>query len=319
MPDYNPGTDVKRAPTVLCFDVEDLVAPESDDVAQWLAEILSDYGLPGSFMVVGEKARLWERRGRLDVIKALQKHHLAFHSTWHSVHPSTTEICLDRNFAEGMEDLWTWDREGWADTERILGRPLLGWARTGSSWSPSVMGLMGRMGRAYAYSLVRAPGHDVCWYAGCLGFYGEGIGGFDDTLRPTVYGPLTMPPVTSAGERNAAGVLAGARDVLNASAKGYLPAAVTIEGESFGIGTYFVALAEALLGHVRVSGPPDAPYPAAAESVARDVARTIPGWIVHPDAMDLSCLLEQTRLQCWTLKPAWPQEVIRSYNGTSNP
>ena len=47
-----------RIPTVLCYDVEDLVAPESDDAVLWLAEILHEHGLTGSFMVVGEKARL---------------------------------------------------------------------------------------------------------------------------------------------------------------------------------------------------------------------------------------------------------------------
>ena len=140
-----------RIPTALCFDVEDIVAPESDDAALWMADMLAAAGLTGSFMVMGELARLWERRGRRDVIEALKRHDLAFHSTWHSVHPTTAEICRDKDFAAGMDAVWDWDRQGWADAERVLGRPLLGWARTGNSWSPSVMGLMGRMGRAYAY------------------------------------------------------------------------------------------------------------------------------------------------------------------------
>ena len=85
---------------------------------------------------------------------------------------------------------------------------------------------------------------------------------------------------------------------------------MTVGGQSLGLGTYFVALAEALLGQGRVSGPADAPYPAAAESVARDVARALPQWIIHPENMDLTVLLEQTRLQCWTLKPAWPRDEL---------
>jgi hypothetical protein len=458
----------KRIPTALCFDVEDLIAPESDDAALWLAEILNEYGLTGSFMCVGENVRLWERRGRRDVIEALKKHHLAFHSTWHSVHPTTTEHCLDKDFAAGMEALWEWDRQGWQDSERILGRPLIGWARTGSSWAPSVQGLMGRMGRAYAYSVVRLPGHNVCWYAGCLGFFGEGVGGFDETFvedarferqlaetqrqvtayasgerrgaewlcffmchptrvistmfwdavnfskganpppeqwkpapqhnpaliptmqqnyrrlcdylrqedrfeivgwgelirrydgqkpfatqaeleeiarriadarqvlftdfftageillmlcqaasapqvrypRPAVYGPLTMPPASSATEFDAQAVKAAASSVLEAAQSGYLPASVTVGGQPVGLGTYFVALAEAILGRAKVSGPADAPYPPAAEEVARDAARFIRGWVIHPDDMDLNTLLEQTRLQCWTLKPAWPRAAL---------
>lgn len=180
MPAQRTVSELRRIPTALCFDVEDLIAPEADDAVLWMAEILREYGLIGSFMIVGENARLWERRERQDVIEALKSHHLAFHSTWHSTHPTTTEICLDKDFAQGMDAVWEWDRWGWTDTERILGWPLLGWARTGNSWSPSVVGLMGRMGRAYAYSQVRLPGHNVCWYGGCLNFYFDGgFGGFD--------------------------------------------------------------------------------------------------------------------------------------------
>lgn len=461
-----------RIPTALCFDVEDLVAPESDDAVLWQAEILAEHGLTGSMMVVGEKARLWEKRGRRDVIEAVKRHHVAYHSTWHSVHPATTEICQDKDMAQGMDAVWEWDRQGWADTERIMGRSLIGWARTGSSWSPQIMGLMGRMGRAYAYSLVRLPGHNVCWYANCLGFYGEGIGGFDtyfyddalfeqklastrqdveryekadrrgaewlcffmchptrvihtefwdavnfakganppreqwkpanrhpDALiptmqknyrhlceylrgeaserleivgwgelirrydgqrpfatreelteaarriaeerqvlftdhftageillllcravaepgeprfpRPTVYGPLTTPPVTEAANLDTGAVKAAAQTVLReASESGYLPASVSVGGKAIGVGTYFVALAEAFLGKEKVSGPGDAPYPPVAEEIARRAAPAIQSWVIHPDNMDLTSLMEQARLQCWTLKPAWPREAL---------
>jgi hypothetical protein len=462
--DLRPGRG--RIPTALCFDTEDLIAPEEDDAALWLAEILHEHGLTGSFMLVGEKVRLLGRRGRQDVIEALKRHQLSFHSTWHSVHPTTTEICLDRNFQQGMDALWEWDRQGWADTERILGRPLLGWACTGSSWSPSVMGLVGRMGRAYAYSPVRLPGHNVCWYAGCLGFYGEGVGGFDTTfvddalfekklaetkrrveeyeasgrrgadwlcffmchptrvihsefwdavnfafganppreqwkpaprhdnaLIPTMqknyrrlceylqsnseleimglgtlanrydgqepaasaaavremarrvaeerqvlftdlftaaeialffcsaltapaehysrraaYGPLSMPPVQPAEGMAADGVKAAAQRVLDAAgATGYLPASVEIGSRTVGIGSFFVAASEAVLGQERVSGPAEAPYPVAADEIARHAAEIIRNWLIHPRDMNLDNLLEQTRLQCWTIKPAWPR------------
>ena len=33
-------------------------------------------------------------------------------------------------------------------------------------------------------------------------------------------------------------------------------------------------------------------------------------WVIHPDDMDLSRLLEQTRLQCWALKPALPRSDL---------
>jgi hypothetical protein len=457
-----------RIPTVVCLDVEDLVTPETDDAALWMSQIMTETGVTGSFMVVGEKARLWEKRGRRDVIESFKRHHIGYHSTWHSVHPTTTEICLERNFAEGMEALLAWDGQGWLDAERIFGRPLLGWGRTGSSWGPSIMGVMGEKGRAYAYSPVRLPGHNVCWYAGCLSFYDDGFGGVDETLyntarfearleqikssidafvqsdhrgavwlcaflghptrvvstrfwddpnfvnganppreqwvgaplqdagliptmhanyrricqvlhddsrleiigwgdlirrydgqkpfathtdllalaqqvadaqrvlfsdefsaaeillmlceaaagtreryaRPFAYGPLEMPPVMEAGELNAAEVLAAAHSVTRYAAGGYLPSSVTAGSQIIGIGTYYVALAQALLGALRVSGPADAPYPDEAAGVAGDVNAQLPGWVIHPRNMDLSTLVEQAQLQCWTLKPAWERSDL---------
>jgi hypothetical protein len=450
-------------PTALCFDVEDLISTESDDAVLWMARMLTEHGLTGSFMIVGEKARLWERRGRRDVIEAIKRHHVGFHSTWHSVHPTTTEHCLDKDFAQGIDALWTWDREGWQETERIFGRGLLGWACTGNSWTPSVQGLMALLGRAYAYSLVRLPGHNICWYGGCLGFFNEGVGGFDDSFvddalfaerlattkkaiddypqreargahwtnmfmchptraistcfwdgvnfadganppreqwkpaplhppektpviqanfrrlcewlraerrleivgwgdlirrfdgqrpfathadllaaaqriagekrvlftdhftaaellvmlcravrvpaeryaRPAVLGPLTMPPRSPERTWRATDLRAGAQRVLDDLRGGYLPASVVVGGDVVGIGTLFVALAQVLLGQEGAGGPADAAYPREAEAVTEYVAKRIPEWPIHRKTADLSKVLEQTRLQCWSLKPAW--------------
>jgi hypothetical protein len=52
---------------VVNFDVEDYITPESeriDDIPKWLAEIMSDEGVTGTFFVIGEKARSLEKRGR---------------------------------------------------------------------------------------------------------------------------------------------------------------------------------------------------------------------------------------------------------------
>lgn len=128
--------------------------------------------------------------------------------------------------------------------------------------------------------------------------------------RPNVSGPLTMPPITNAGLLEAREVKEAARNVLQAAQSGYLPASVQVAGQAVGLGTYFAALAEAFLGRSPISGSAVTPYPAAAEAIAEEVARVIPEWPIHPDNMDLTNLLEQTRLQCWTLKPAWPRAML---------
>src|SRR5947209_3023998 len=73
-----------RIDVILWFDTEDYLLPADDDAAKRLAEMLSERGIRATFKVVGEKARTLERRGRADVIAALQKHDIGFHANFHS-------------------------------------------------------------------------------------------------------------------------------------------------------------------------------------------------------------------------------------------
>src|SRR5262249_21517717 len=73
---------------VLWFDTEDYILPASDDAALRVADFLSKQGIRATFKVVGEKARTLERRKRLDVIAALKKHEIGYHSNWHSTQPT---------------------------------------------------------------------------------------------------------------------------------------------------------------------------------------------------------------------------------------
>ncbi len=56
---------------VLWFDTEDYILPASDDAAKRIADFLTQQGIRATFKVVGEKARVLERRRRMDVIAAL--------------------------------------------------------------------------------------------------------------------------------------------------------------------------------------------------------------------------------------------------------
>jgi hypothetical protein len=82
------GVSMARGVTyvVLWFDTEDYIDPIADDAALRIANDLTSLGVRATFKVVGEKARVLERRGRLDVIQALGRHcigylRLAQHST----------------------------------------------------------------------------------------------------------------------------------------------------------------------------------------------------------------------------------------------
>src|SRR5439155_4093380 len=69
---------------ILWFDTEDYILPASDDAALHVADWLSREGIRATFKVVGEKARTLERRGRADVIAALKRHEIGYHSNYHS-------------------------------------------------------------------------------------------------------------------------------------------------------------------------------------------------------------------------------------------
>src|SRR5947199_6251489 len=79
---------------VLWFDTEDYIEPAADDAALRIANDLTTVGVRATFKVVGEKARMLEKRGRKDVIAALSKHSIGYHSNWHSVHPAPAEYLL---------------------------------------------------------------------------------------------------------------------------------------------------------------------------------------------------------------------------------
>jgi hypothetical protein len=63
----------------ICFDTEDPINPEADDVLLRLAQTYDRAGVPACFFMVGEKARVLRARGRKDVLDALRKHEIDYH------------------------------------------------------------------------------------------------------------------------------------------------------------------------------------------------------------------------------------------------
>src|SRR3954471_16448088 len=85
---------------ILWFDTEDYILPASDDAALRVADFLTRQGIRGTFKVVGHKARTLEKRKRFDVIEALKKHEIGYHSNWHSVQPSPAMYAADLGWDE---------------------------------------------------------------------------------------------------------------------------------------------------------------------------------------------------------------------------
>src|ERR1051325_1447403 len=121
---------------VLWFDTEDYLEPAADDAALRIANDLTAEGVRATFKVVGEKARVLESRGRRDVIQALSKHAIGYHSNWHSVHPTPAEYLVRMGFLDGADEFERREAAGVADVKRIFGTQPACYGQPGSSWGP---------------------------------------------------------------------------------------------------------------------------------------------------------------------------------------
>src|SRR6516165_2723518 len=131
---------------ILWFDTEDYVLPASDDAALKVADFLTREGIRATFKVVGEKARTLERRKRFDVIAALKKHEIGYHSNYHSVQPTPALYLSNLGWDEGVAEFDRREGPGRADVERVFGQAPTCYGQPGSSWGPQSYGAMSRWG-----------------------------------------------------------------------------------------------------------------------------------------------------------------------------
>src|SRR5262245_20936599 len=169
----------KKAPApptvyvVVWFDTEDYLLPADDDAILRNASFFTNEGLRATFKVVGEKARVLERRKRTDVIAALKKHEIGFHSNFHSVHPTPAQYLSALGWDEGVAEFERKEGPGVEDLRRIFGVNPTCYGQPGSSWGPQAFGAMRKWGmKAYldTGSYVALDGH-AHYYCGLLTMY----------------------------------------------------------------------------------------------------------------------------------------------------
>src|ERR1051325_9058691 len=164
---------------ILWFDTEDYLLPADDDATKRLATMLTDMGIRATFKIVGEKARVLERRGRKDVIEALKKHDIGYHANFHSVHPAPSEYLADCGLLDGMAEFVRREGGGAADVRRILGVDTLScYGQPGSSWGAQAIAALRQIGVApHGVPCYVDEGTHVglqgkpFWFAGALNVY----------------------------------------------------------------------------------------------------------------------------------------------------
>ncbi|HUJ19984.1 MAG TPA: hypothetical protein VLX58_00625, partial [Bryobacteraceae bacterium] len=131
---------------VLWFDTEDYIEPSADDAALRIATDLDKLGVRATFKVVGEKARVLEARGRRDVIRALVRHDIGYHSNFHSFQPTPALYLRDMGWLDGAAEFERREAPGLADLRRIFGIGPSCYGQPGSSWGPQSYRALLRMG-----------------------------------------------------------------------------------------------------------------------------------------------------------------------------
>ncbi len=192
------AADQPRVNVILWFDTEDYILPADDDACIQLAQMLTERGVRATFKVVGEKARVLERRGRRDVIAALSKHTIAYHANFHSVHPTPSEYLADCGLLDGAAEFARREGGGAADVRRIFSVPTLAcYGQPGSSWAPQAIIALKDIGVApHGVPCYVDEGDHVgldekpFWYAGALNVYHMG----DNCTRMELHDPAALEP-----------------------------------------------------------------------------------------------------------------------------
>jgi hypothetical protein len=175
---------------ILWFDTEDYILPADDDACLKLAEFLSKEKIRATFKLVGEKARTLERRKRTDVIDALKKHEIGYHSNFHSVQPTPAQYLNNLGWDDGVAEFDRRERPGFDDVKRIFGVAPSCYGQPGSSWGPQSYGAMRKWGMEVyldSGSHVRLDDKPY-YYDGILNLYR-----LAHTLRADLNNPKALP------------------------------------------------------------------------------------------------------------------------------
>jgi hypothetical protein len=143
------ATGQSAAPPIyvtLWFDTEDYILPQDDDATKRLAEMLTGLGVRATFKIVGEKARVLEARGRTDVIAALKRHDIGYHSNTHSQQPTIAVYLQNAGWEDGRAEFYRREAQGARDVQRIFGVTPVAYGQPGSAWAPQTYPALRDMG-----------------------------------------------------------------------------------------------------------------------------------------------------------------------------
>ena len=155
---------------LIYFDVEDFFSPPdapTHTLPGQLADTMHRHGLTGSFHIIGERARFWERHGMTDVIRSISKHDVSLHFDRGSIHPTTAEEVSQLDWFRGVDRVLFRELPGFQALERIFGK-CTALTRHGGTFAAQIIYAAGKMGKPFFHSPFRLPGRNVVWFCNNL-------------------------------------------------------------------------------------------------------------------------------------------------------
>ncbi|MCX7796053.1 MAG: hypothetical protein N2380_05995 [bacterium] len=131
---------------LIWFDVEDFITPQSDDALKGIIDILDSNKIKGTFKLVGEKVRVLKERKRKDIIKALKRHDIGYHTDLHSIHPTVAEYLKDLNWEDGIKEFEHRERLGFEELVNTFNVTPSCYGQPGASWAPQVYPVLKKWG-----------------------------------------------------------------------------------------------------------------------------------------------------------------------------
>ncbi|OGV52422.1 MAG: hypothetical protein A2017_10925 [Lentisphaerae bacterium GWF2_44_16] len=161
---------------IISFATEDFVTPEHDEVLLRLTSILSERGITGSFHLTGELARKLRERRRTDVIDALKKHEIGYHSNTHGAFPFIGEVCENNTWDDAVSILMSTEAKGILDIIDIFDRRP-GYYVTEFIKAPQLIYALRSLGiDTIGYSNLPNMGFPFSWYTGSICFNAPNMG-----------------------------------------------------------------------------------------------------------------------------------------------
>ncbi|HMK82498.1 MAG TPA: hypothetical protein VK503_02150 [Candidatus Bathyarchaeia archaeon] len=158
----------------LWFDIEDYVTRETDDLPLIALKILEKYKVPATCKMVAEKVRELEENGRNDVISAIGRFDVGFHTNTHSQHPTLYEYVANLDLLSGAEEFVAREKVGVEKIEQTFSRHPSCFGHGGPTWAPHVYPALAKL-KIPIYldeTSILNVNNQPYWYCGVLNLNG---------------------------------------------------------------------------------------------------------------------------------------------------